>query len=87
MESTTSELGYSKSSSGIGGTSEVSDQYGARSISIESNSSITNELTETFIDRGKLADIDNNNEKFIDRVNQEEGEFYVFLFLISSSLY
>lgn len=83
VESTTSELGYNKNSSGIGGTSEVSDPCGARPMSIESNRSITNELAATFIDRGKLADIDNNNEKFIDRVNQEEGELYVFLVLNS----
>ncbi|XP_055315645.1 ribosomal protein S6 kinase alpha-5-like [Sitodiplosis mosellana] len=72
VESTTSELGYSKSSSGIGGTSEVSDQC-THSISIESNSSITNDLNGRFIDHGKLDDIDNNNEKFIDHSNQEDS--------------
>lgn len=79
MESNTSELGYSKSSSGIGGTSEVSDQC-PRTISIES---ITNDLNEAYhIDHAideKMDDIDNNNEKFINHDSQE-GEFQFFFF-------
>lgn len=83
MESTTSELGCSKSSSGIGGTSEVSadlDQC-TRSISIESNGSITKDMNGRFIDDvidEKMDDIDNNNGKFIDHGSQE-GRFYFLL--------
>lgn len=70
VESTTSEIGCSKSSSGIGGISEVSDQCN-RTISIESVNSITN---GTYIDHvidEKLVDIDNNNEKHIDHTHPE----------------
>lgn len=74
VESTTTELGYSKISSGIGGISEVSDRR-ARTISIESVNSITNDLNGTpyighVIDE-KLVDIDNNNEKRIDHAEQQ----------------
>lgn len=74
MESSTSELGCSKSSSGIGGTSEVSDQH--RTISIES---ITNDLNEAYSDHvidEKMDDIDNNNEKFINH-DEQGGEFSI----------
>lgn len=81
-----SELGNSKSSSGIGGTSEVSDQYPR--ISIESNSYNTNDLNGGFTDHEidvKMDDIDNNNEKFIDR-GDEEGDYYFFVLFLMHSI-
>lgn len=76
VESTTTELGYSKIASDIGGISEVSSNRCARTISIESVNSITNnDLNGTsyighVIDE-KLVDIDNNNEKRIDHAEQQ----------------
>lgn len=85
VESTTSELGYSKSSSGIGGISEVSDQCN-RTISIESVNSMTNDLNGPFIEHVidvKLVDIDNNNEKLIDNA-EPEGLKFIPQFILRS---
>lgn len=72
VESTTSELGHSKSSNEFGGgTSEVSGQC-TPSISIESNNSVTNQFIDRVIDV-KIVDFDNNNEIFIGHGNQEGG--------------
>lgn len=74
IQSTTSELGYNKSLSAVGGVSEVSEPF--HRISIES---ITPDLNGTYIEHAieneKMVDIDNNNEKLIDHTNQE-GLFY-----------
>lgn len=84
VESTTTEMDCIKSSSGISGISEISDQC-ARTISIESVNSITNDLngttyTDHVIDE-KLVDFDNNNEKRIDHVEQQGKKFNLFFYL------
>lgn len=69
-DSATSELDYSKSSSGIGGTSEISDQCN-RSTSIESTSTGNNDLSAPYrIDEtnisNEMENLNNNNDKYIE---------------------
>lgn len=72
VETSTSDLGHSKSSSRTGGISELSDQA-PQSTSDESANSLVNDLNQVYIDQvtdEKMDDIDNNNEKFINHGNQ-----------------
>lgn len=71
VESSTSDLGYSKSSSRTGGISELSDQA-PQSTSKEPANSIVNDLNQVYIDQvtDEKMDVDNNNEKFINHGNQ-----------------